>query len=379
MGEKGSLTIGRIHDIPVRLHFTFLLILPYIAWVIARTTPLLARHAGVDPSRLALAPLGLGVILGLCLFACVLIHELAHVFVGLAGGAQVHGVTLMIVGGVSEITELPKRPVFEAAMAVAGPAASLALGIVALGGYQVVGPELPDLRFALHYLAFMNLALGIFNLVPAFPMDGGRILRAVLAMVMDQARATRIAAWVGQGLAVLFLAVGLFSFNWVLVLIGVLVFGGARAELQMVRSSSAMKGLTVEQAMLRFPPTVDAADPIGTVLARMERELKTTYFVVSHGEVVGTLTAHEVKNARPTDGVARAGEVMLRDVPKLVPEQDLASAARTLRLSGFTILPVTREGALLGSVSFSTIAAAIRSRDAARSSGSGQPREHEAL
>ncbi|MBI5547974.1 MAG: site-2 protease family protein [Deltaproteobacteria bacterium] len=378
MGGKGSLTVARIRGIPIRLHFTFLIILPYLAYILAKTSPSLARMAGVRPDALLLPPLALGALLGVGLFVCVLIHELAHVFVGLRGGAKVQGVTLMLVGGVSEVTEFPARPSFEAAMAVAGPLASLGLAALCLAGFHLAGAGVADLRFSLYYLSFMNFALAIFNLIPAFPMDGGRILRAVLAMLTNRVRATRIASWVGQGLAIVFLLAGLYSLNWVLILIGVLVVAGARAEFEMVKSGSVMEGLTVASAMLRFPPTVEAGDSLASVLARMERELKTTYFVLEHGALVGAVSAEDARRSASSPSFARAADVMRREVPTLSPEQDLASASRTLRTSGMTILPVTQAGALVGSVSFSTVAAAVRAREAARAVEPKAPREREA-
>ncbi len=381
MGGKGSLTVARIRGIPIRLHFTFLLILPYLAYVIAKTTPSLSRLARVDPADLALPPLLLGLLLALGLFACVLLHELAHVFVGLRGGAKVQGVTLMIVGGVSEITELPARPSFEAAMAVAGPLASLGLGFASGVGMWLIGPELADLRFALTYLAVMNLALAIFNLIPAFPMDGGRILRAVLAMVTNRVRATRIAAWVGQGFAVLFFGTGLYTLNWVLLLIGLLVIAGARAEFEMVKSGSALEGLVVAQAMERFPPVVDADDSLGLVLARMERELRPTYFVVERGALAGAILAADARRAEAKLVYARARDVMRADLPRLRPDQDLVAAARELRGSGMTSLPVVESGELVGAVSFSSIAALVRATEAAKAEEQRRmkvPREREA-
>ncbi|MGC4118283.1 MAG: site-2 protease family protein [Myxococcales bacterium] len=381
MGGKGSLTVARVRGIPIRLHFTFLLILPYLAYVISKTTPSLSRLARVDPGGLALHPLLLGLILALGLFACVLIHELAHVFVGLRGGAKVQGVTLMIVGGVSEISEFPTRPAFEAAMAVAGPLTSLALGVLCGAGIGLVGPEqMPDLRFALTYLAVMNLALALFNLIPAFPMDGGRILRAVLALVTNRVRATRIASWVGQGFAVLFFGAGLYTLNWVLLLIGLLVIAGARTEFEMVKSGSALEGLVVAQAMERFAPTVEADDSLGQVLSRMERELRPTYFVLERGALVGAILATDARKADENLVHARARDVMRTDLPRLRPDQDLASAARELRASSMTSLPVVENGELVGAVSFSTIAALVRATEASKAAERHPkiPREREA-
>jgi Zn-dependent protease/CBS domain-containing protein len=368
MGGKGSLTIGRVWGIPVRLHFSFLIVLPYLAWVIAQTTPVLAGMAGIDPGTLVLPRLGLGALLAVALFACVLVHEFSHVFVGRLGGGRFSGVTLMLVGGVSEVVELPRKPMHEAAMAIAGPVASLLLAVVGYLGHLIAGPA--DLRFGLFYLAYVNLALALFNLLPAFPMDGGRIVRALLSKVTTRVRATRVASVLGQLMAVLFLIGGLLSFNWVLLLIGLLVVGGARAELEMVKSSAALDGLRVEQGMQRFAPTVDAGDGVAMVLERMRREVRTTYFVLSRGDLVGAVTAAELKRHDGAGAAfARISDVMQRDVPRLEPDQELGQAAQMLRASRLTMLPVVQAQDLVGFVSLGTIARAVRERDEAQARG----------
>ena len=142
----------------------------------------------------------MGGLLAVGLFACVLVHELAHVLVGRWGGARFAGVTLMIVGGVSEVIDLPRRPAYEAAMAVAGPLASLALAAAAFAGHRFAGA--PDLAFAMFYLGSINFALALFNLIPGFPLDGGRVLRSIVwAATHSVERATRISARTGQVVA----------------------------------------------------------------------------------------------------------------------------------------------------------------------------------
>lgn len=366
MGRRGSWTIGRVAGIPIRLHFTFLIILPYIAWAITRSVPALASMAGVLPAGLALPFWALGGGLAVGLFACVLVHELAHVFVGRRGGARFSGVTLMLVGGVSEVVDLPRKPSGEALMALAGPVASLLLGAGFYAAHALAAQ--PDLLFALYYLGLVNLTLAVFNLVPAFPMDGGRILRALLALVTTRVRATRVAAGVGQAVALLFLSAGVFTFNWVLVLIGILVIGGARAELEMVKSTSALEGLRVEQAMQRWAPTVDANDGVPLVIERMRREARALYFVLSRGELVGVLGVKDLERLGSAPAsFAKAGEVMRSEFPKLWPGQDLAAAAREMRLSGLTCLPVLDgERGLVGALTLADVAVAGRDRTPSR-------------
>lgn len=373
MGGRHSLTVFRVRGIPVRLHYTFALVLPYLAWAIARTIPALARLAQMSPAELVLPPLALGAMLALGLFACVLIHEFAHVFAGLRGGARVSGVTLMLVGGVSEVIEFPRRPIGEVAMALAGPLASVALAVASFLLFGAV--RSPDVRFGLHYLGYVNLGLAVFNLIPAFPMDGGRILRAVLNLFTSRVRATTIAAWAGQVIAIAFLLAGAYILNWVLLFIGVLVIVGARSELKMVRSTAQLEGITVGQAMQRFPPVVDVEERMSMLLERMRRELRTTYFVVRGTELVGAVTLEEARRSQDIEDFSTVDSAMRRDVATLAPEAPLSSAALLLRTTGLTCVPVVQGRSLVGSVSRASIAAALQQRDAAREPGALRERE----
>jgi Zn-dependent protease/CBS domain-containing protein len=374
MGGKNSLTVFRVRGIPVRLHFTFALVLPYLAWVIARSVPALAHLAGVPPGELALPPLVMGAVLALCLFACVLVHEFAHVFVGERGGARVSCVTLMLVGGVSEVTEFPRRPLGEAAMALAGPLASLALSAFGFALFEVA--RQPDLRFGLHYLGYVNLALAAFNLLPAFPMDGGRILRALLSLLTSRVRATTAAAWTGQLFAVALLAAGAYALNWVLLFVGALVIYGARSELGLVRSTAALEGLAVGDAMQRSVPVVEEGDRMSSVVDRMRRELRATYFVLRGGELAGAVTLDEARSYEAEHGAfATAGAAMRKDLPSLSPASSLVSAALLLRTSGLAAVPVVESGALVGAVSRASIAAALHRRDGGGPGASLRARE----
>ncbi len=360
MGERGSVTILHVRGLPIRLHATLLLILPYFAWVISRTAPALADLAGIRFDTLIIPPLAFGVLLSVALFASVLLHELFHVFVGIRGGGTFRGVTLMLIGGVSEVETLPPKPAAEAAMAVAGPIGSVLLALSCFAVYLIA--PIDDVRFAFFYLAQVNLALAVFNLLPAFPMDGGRILRAVLALFVKRVTATRVAAGIGQLVAVLFLVAGFASGNFMLGIIAVVVFFGARAELRMTREAAAFDGLTVADAMLGQPPVVEAEEPLDSAIDRMRRELKTVLFVVSDGAFVGLLSAkHALEAAR--ESAMRVRDAARRNVPALRPHQDLDSAMRQLRESGFGLLPVIVGERLVGFLTPAAVTRLVQVRD----------------
>ena len=227
MLEQG-LTIFRIRGIPIRLHLSLLVFLPYLAFAATRQFSFIASAIGLTPDELRLPPLFWGVILAVSLFVAVLIHELAHSLVALRNGAEVRSITLMMLGGVSLIEgELP--PAKEAWMAFAGPLASFVLAAASYGLYRVA-PLPGEVLAALFAFAMTNAILGVFNLLPAFPMDGGRIVRGLLARRLGKPRATAVAARLGQGMAVLFTAYGIWTFNPILILIAWFVWTGASAE-----------------------------------------------------------------------------------------------------------------------------------------------------
>lgn len=304
MFQAGALTLFRIRGIPIRAHWTLLLILPYLAFVLSLQFPTVAQLAGVEGRQLLLPPLAWGAILAALLFVSVTLHELAHTFLAIRYGGRVRSVTLMLLGGVSEISRMPRGAYQEAIMAAAGPATSLALGGV-LVGLSALTRGLPvDLQMGLFYLAAMNITVGVFNLLPAFPMDGGRILRALLAARIDRDRATAIAARVGKLFALGFGALGLLGMNFLLLLIAVFVWVGAQRELEGERVRGALEGLRVLDLLRlrREPvPTIAAHATFEDALARM-RELDRLELVVvdDRGGPVNVIDASDlVSHAGP--------------------------------------------------------------------------------
>jgi len=272
MHERGSLTLLHVRGIPIRGHWTLLLVVPYLAAVLSVQFEAVARLAGVHHVHLVLPPLVWGAILALGLFASVALHEIAHAVVAIRFGGRVRSITLMLLGGVSRISRMPRRPRYEGLMALAGPVTSLVIGalLLLLDRMAAMGPA--DVKMGLFYLGSMNVILGVFNLIPAFPMDGGRILRALLSSRTGAARATQVAAGIGRIAAILMGLAGLWAGNFLLLMVAIFVYFGAGAEALAERMREALDGLRIADLVpqIRRPPATISKDAsLADVLPRM--------------------------------------------------------------------------------------------------------------
>lgn len=326
----GSLTLGHVRGIPIRAHFTLLLVLPYLAFLMAARFAAVARVAQVTAESMLLPPLAWGGILAVLLFACVLLHELGHALVAVGAGGKVSSITLMLLGGVSELKQLPTKPAVEARVAAAGPLVSLGLGALALLLHAVLrAPD--DVRFGLYYLGQINLVLGVFNLLPAFPMDGGRLLRALLAMRLARVRATRVAAITGKVFAVLFVGLGLLGGNLVLALIGAFVWMGAQAERSQVEQESEWGGLRVRDVMRPVEGAVEAWRPATEAASIMAAGHVTALPVVENGQLVGVVALRHLLRLEPGEReLTPVGRIAARDVPRLQADESLIGALEQL-------------------------------------------------
>lgn len=361
MSIANGVRLGSIRGIPIRLHPTFLVVVPFLAWAFGGSFAAAARLAGVPPEAVTGPRWAWGLAIALALFASVLVHELAHALYALANGGAVRSITLMMIGGVTEVARPPRGPAREAVMALAGPLTSVALGgVLFLGFWAARDLPSPTARFALFYVAQLNLFLGLFNLVPAFPMDGGRILRGVLATRLGLARATRVAAIVGRAFALLFAAAGVATGNLLLAAIGVFVFLGAGAEARAVALRDVLGDLRVSDLMARRVPVVLGSETADAVAERMVRERRLSFPVVEGEDVAGEVTFEAVSRIPPAerrttpvrqvmapaavvspgDRVAEAlerfpgpdGELAVRDGGRLVGTLSRAEVARVVRL-----------------------------------------------
>jgi Zn-dependent protease len=373
MGRLGaSLRVARIRGIPLRLHVSFLVVLPLIAWALASGLPVTARLAGISPDALPGPRWAWGLGLAIALFLSVVVHELAHALYAVAHGGRVRAITLLMIGGVSEVLEPPRTHGQEAMMAFLGPATSLALSCFAFGGYLALRPlELEALAFVLFHLAYLNLFLALFNLIPAFPMDGGRILRGLLARRRGLARATGIAATVGQLFAIAFAVWGVTSANVVLVLVALFVFLGAEGEFRDVGVREALGQLRVRELVAPDVTAVAADDFLSDVSARMIAERRLAYPVVEGGAAVGVVTLEAIEDVAP----GLRPRVRVRDRLRravLGPDAGADEALRVMEREGVGELAVADGPALHGTVSRAEITRALRLRALARPQHGGR-------
>ncbi|MFZ5895518.1 MAG: site-2 protease family protein [Myxococcota bacterium] len=349
--EMSGFRIATIRGIPIRIHFTFLLALPLIAFGFRRAFIAAAWLADVPPEQLSGSPWLWGLGVAIALFLSVLVHELAHSLYALQAGGRVRDITLLLIGGVSEIAEPPKQVRHEAIMALVGPVVSLALG----GGlyllHLVSGEMSFNLRFALFYLASLNLFLGIFNLLPAFPMDGGRILRSLLATRMGLVRATHIASQIGKVFAVAFGIWGFLSFNMLLILIAFFVFVGAEAETRAVMVKALLGRLRVKDVMKNQVFSVPADVSVHEAAERMLKERSLAYVVTDDGHSAGLLTLDAIQAVPPE----RRSQTLARSVAiqasPLSPSDEAVTALRIMSETDTPQIAVAEDGRLVGTVS----------------------------
>ena len=260
-------TIFRVRGIPVRLHPSLLLFLPYVAFVATRQLGYVAIALDIPRDTFRLPPLVWGVILAVGLFVAVLVHELCHSLVAIRSGVRVRSITLMMLGGVSLIEgELP--PGREAWMAFAGPLGSFGIAAVSWAVYRFA-PLPPEVLAALFAFAMTNALLAVFNLLPAFPMDGGRVVRGLLSRWVGPARATVIAARLGKVMAVVFAVYAALTFNLILLLIAWFVYAGAGAEEARLSLVHALEGVPVRDLMSDRLGEAGAEEPVRDVLVRL--------------------------------------------------------------------------------------------------------------
>ncbi len=256
LGVMRSYRLGRL-VVPVEVDLSLLLALPVFAWVVGgqvgRWARLLERLAGVDLAVGALTagvtPWLLGLLAALGLFGSVLLHELGHTLVALRYGYEVSSIRLWVFGGVARMVAVPESPREELAIALAGPVVSVALGAAVAPLVAPAATLAPVAGFLAGYLALMNVSLAVFNMLPAFPMDGGRALRALLARRRSFLDATETAARVGKALAGVLAVVGLLSLNLLLVGLAPFLYLGARSGVQRARLRAAFEGLRVGDLM----------------------------------------------------------------------------------------------------------------------------------
>ena len=362
--------IGSVFGIPLKLDLTFLLVLPLFAWIIGSQVGLWAGQLsllGSGPLDMAgltegSTPWLLGVAAAVGLFAGVVLHELGHSLVAMRFGFPIDSITLWIFGGIAQLSEMPEDWRQELAIALAGPVVSVALGVACWGAFLLVPDSVPALQFVLGYLALMNVALAGFNLLPAFPMDGGRVLRALLARNRPYTRATQIAAEVGKGFALLLGLLGLLQFNIVLIGIAFFIYIGASGEAQQTVVKAAFEGVSVRDIMTGAAD-VDTVSPDTTVaelIDLMFRQRHTGYPVLEDGRLVGLVTLEDAREVKPVERDAYLVEdVMTRELQTIDADAEAIDAVTDMQRAGVGRLIVDDDGEYVGLLTRSDLVTAL--------------------
>jgi len=374
-----SIKLGTIKGIEIRVHVTFFLIL---IWAAAE---------GLSQSGGGWGRAIFGVLSTCLLFVCVVLHELGHSLVAIHFGGRVRNIILLPIGGVAQMESLPDKPIHELLVAIAGPAVNFVIAtVLMLIALPMIRAEIPtgllvtlssprawyvliafvvrllfrlldgiDWRALVLYLLGANASLGIFNLLPAFPMDGGRVLRGLLALWLDYLRATRIAINVGQSLAVILGFFGILTANWMLMLIAVFIFFSAGQEGRVVEARVVLGNLRVEQVLNSQAPSLSPLHSLAHVLDVASHLRQANFPVMQGTRLVGVLTQDDVLAALHQYGVeVRVGRVMRRQFPIVRPTDTLLHARQLIAQSGIKALPVMNGSVVLGLISLQDIDAA---------------------
>lgn len=343
-----SWRLARIAGIDVYVHATFFLLIGWIAilhWAEAHS----------------LAAVGAGIAFLLALFGCVVLHEFGHALTARRYGIRTRDITLLPIGGLARLERMPEQPLQELWVALAGPAVNVVIAALLVGWLQASGGWEPVDRLGvargsfIERLIVVNVALVAFNLLPAFPMDGGRALRALLATRIAYTRATRIAASIGQGMAILFGFVGLLG-NPFLLFIAFFVWIGASQEARSVETKAALAGVPVERAMQTHYRTLTPSSSLQEAVDLVLTGSQQDFPVVRDGLVEGMLTRSDLVAALERHGrQAPVGEVMRRSFEVADAGEMLEVALARLQASGCHTLPVTHRGRLAGLVTMDNI------------------------
>jgi Zn-dependent protease/predicted transcriptional regulator len=351
---KWSWKIATLAGVDVYLHVTFLVL---VAWI--------ALGYWQTEGNLGAVVTGVGFILSL--FFCVLLHELGHALTARRYGIRTRAITLLPIGGIASIEKTPENPREEMIIALAGPAVSFGIAALLWVLLSASGrPFLPLDQLNLQpgtfwqRLMLVNLLLGAFNLLPAFPMDGGRVLRAALALRLGPVKATRIAAGVAQGAAVLLAVIGLYH-NLFLVLIAIFIWFGATAESSMATVTSMLAGVRARNAMVTEFHTLQSVDSLGHAAELTLSGTQKDFPVTRDGELVGVLRQSDLVRGLHDHGkLCRVDQVMQNGVRQVEPDDPLEGLLENLQAGDAALLAVMDRGQLAGIIDVENILELLR-------------------
>ena len=348
MAMTWSWKLVRLAGIDVYVHATFLMVVAWVALVHWRQSHSVAAVLG-------------GVAFILALFSCVVLHEFGHALTARRFGIHTRDITLLPIGGLARLERMPDDPIQELWVALAGPAVNVVVAVLLFAGVQVSGLWQPVSGLGVATGGFIervmiaNVFLAVFNLLPAFPMDGGRVLRALLATRMEYTRATQRAAFIGQGMAIFFGFMGLQG-NPMLVFIALFVWIGATQESSMVQMKSALAGIPVRSAMLTDVRTLTRSNTLGDAVDLLLTGSQQDFPVVEGAVVRGMLTRSHLLSALTRSGRdALVGANMTAECATAEASEMLEAVLRRLKTGDCRTIPITEHGALIGLVTLDNV------------------------
>lgn len=356
---KSSFKIFSAFGIPVELHISFLLLMLFIYAV---------AFLGVISLYIAF--------LITLLFVTVVIHELSHSYVAKKYGVKIDRIVLLPIGGVSAMEEIPKDPDQELKIAAAGPLSNIIIaffcfialviiggtGSLTLSSFFISNTPSADLELFLANFLGVNLVLGLFNLLPAFPMDGGRVLRAFFAKRMSYVEATKTAASVGKQFAILMAILGIF-FNFILILIAIFIYIGADQEYKTTLISSKLEGISVRNIMTNKVDTLTPDAPVSEALNTMFRQRHMGYPVEDHGKLVGIITFDDISRVPEDERDIPVKNIMTRELILTHPDEPAMNTLEIITKNNIGRLPVIENGKLVGIISKTDIMRVLKVLD----------------
>jgi Zn-dependent protease/CBS domain-containing protein len=349
-----SIPAGRLFGVELRIHLSFFFLFLFVLW----TNPAARNSTAAGPASLALV----GII-----FACVVVHELAHALVSLHAGIPAKAVILLPIGGVTlmDETRQTSQPAAQTwardvRIALAGPAINLLLAVLIGGVLLSVKPEIQFWQrpyispsHLLRSLVWVNAFLGILNLLPAYPLDGGRVLRAMFARQMDSVRATRRAVSIGQTFAMAFMFAGIWDV-W-MILVGLFLFAAAQLEERSAVFQSVLENVQLEDVMLTDFATLSPADTLEDALDKAVHSLQDDFPVIRGTDMVGVISKQKILEALRSEGNGYVQAVMNRIFEVAQKKETLASAFRKLTSRNLSIIPIVEDQRLVGIVTLQNL------------------------
>ncbi|SRR5579871_1006682 len=349
-----SIPAGRILGVDLRIHFTFVGLLAFI-WMTEAS-----NHASISPAR--------GIALTGIVLASVILHEVAHALAGLFAGSPPKSVILLPLGGISQFDENQQTTPAGAALwqreiriAIAGPLINFLIAFVVGSILLAVAPEVQ--LWAKPYvissnlprsLVWVNIWLGLFNLLPAYPLDGGRVLRAIFSRKLDSIHATRRAVSIGQTIATLLMVLGMFVNVW-LIMIGIFLFIAAQLEERTIVFQSVLDTVHLEDIMLTDFATLSPADTLEDALEKAVHSLQDDFPVIRGSDMVGVVSRQKILQALRAEGNGYVQAEMNRIVEVAQKSESLASVFRKLNARNLSIIPVVEEQRLVGIVTLQNL------------------------